>query len=249
MQPFYSFTYDQTRANRHAFWYAARRASPVAGDRGTEVHLVVVDREFDPRLPAEAMLDVRTTCTNRDVPMRFQRAGEELFPEGYNAQLPGTAHCLGTPTPSLRPPLRHAAYWRLIAQNSLNQVPLSDTRDGRAALQEILRLCDFADPAAGQQQLAAINRQLIEGIASLQSRRTVARARSRGRIGACRGVAFTLELDEQKYIGTGTLLFASVLERFLGLYAAVNSFSQLTARTRQGELKRWPPRAFEEVLL
>jgi type VI secretion system protein ImpG len=40
-----------------------------------------------------------------------------------------------------------------------------------------------------------------------------------------------------------------VLERFLGLYAAINSFSQLTARTRQGELKRWPPRAAEEALL
>jgi type VI secretion system protein ImpG len=249
MQPFYSFTYDQTRDNRHAFWYAARRPSPVDGDRGTEVYLTVVDREFDPRLPAEAMLDVRTTCTNRDVPLRFQHAGEELFPEGFGAELPGTARCLHIPTPSLRPPLRRAAYWRLVAQNSLNHVALSDPRDGRAALQEILRLCDFTDPAAGQQQQAAVNRQMIEGITGLLARRVLGRARDRGRFGACRGIAFTLELDEQRYVGTGPLLFASVLERFLGLYAAINSFSQLTARTRQGELKRWPPRAAEEALL
>ena len=40
-------------------------------------------------------------------------------------------------------------------------------------------------------------------------------------------------------------LFASVLERFFGLYASVNSFTQLLARYRQrdGILKRWPPRA------
>src|SRR5262249_61924894 len=68
MQPFYSFTYDQSRATRHAFWYAARKPSPVERDPGTEVHLVVVDRELDPRVPAEAMLDVQTTCSNRDVP-------------------------------------------------------------------------------------------------------------------------------------------------------------------------------------
>ena len=249
MQPFYSFTYEQGRANRHAFWYAARRASPVEGDRGTEVYLTVVDRQFDPRLPAESMLDVRTTCTNRDVPARFQRAGEELLPEGFGAELPGTARCLHAPTASLRPPLRGAAYWRLVARNALNHVAFSDPRDGRAALQETLRLCDIADPAAGQHQLAAVNRQMIEGLAGLQGQLALGRARARGRLGACRGVAFTLDLDEQKYVGTGAFLFACVLERFLGLSAAINSFSQLTARTRQGELKRWPPRAVEEQLL
>ena len=61
----------------------------------------------------------------------------------------------------------------------------------------------------------------------------------------------TVELDEEKYVGTGAYLFASVLERFLGLYASINSFTQLVARTRQGEglLKRWPPRAGDEVLV
>jgi type VI secretion system protein ImpG len=46
-------------------------------------------------------------------------------------------------------------------------------------------------------------------------------------------------------------LFAAVLERFLGLYTAINSFTQLTAKTRQrrGELKPWPPRSGEQILL
>jgi type VI secretion system protein ImpG len=58
-------------------------------------------------------------------------------------------------------------------------------------------------------------------------------------------------LDEQKYVGTGAYLFASVLERFLGLYAAINSFTQLVVSTRQGEgvLKSWPPRAGEQQLI
>jgi type VI secretion system protein ImpG len=61
----------------------------------------------------------------------------------------------------------------------------------------------------------------------------------------------SVEFDEEKYVGTGLYLFASVLERFLGLYASVNSFSQLVARVRQkeGVLKRWPPRAGDQPLL
>jgi type VI secretion system protein ImpG len=46
-------------------------------------------------------------------------------------------------------------------------------------------------------------------------------------------------------------LFASVLEHFLGLYASINSFSQLVARTRQRQevLREWPPRAGRAILL
>jgi type VI secretion system protein ImpG len=53
------------------------------------------------------------------------------------------------------------------------------------------------------------------------------------------------------YAGVGVFLFACVLERFLGLYASINSFTQLIARTRQGEgvLKKWPARAAETQLL
>ncbi|MBA2379656.1 MAG: type VI secretion system baseplate subunit TssF, partial [Blastocatellia bacterium] len=46
-------------------------------------------------------------------------------------------------------------------------------------------------------------------------------------------------------------LFACVLERFMGLYASVNSFNQLTIASEQREepLKTFPPRAGEQVLL
>jgi len=46
-------------------------------------------------------------------------------------------------------------------------------------------------------------------------------------------------------------LFASVLERFLALYASLNSFNQLTIRSAQREedIKTFPPRAGEQELL
>ena len=58
-------------------------------------------------------------------------------------------------------------------------------------------------------------------------------------------------LDEEQLTGSGAYLFAAVLERFLGLYASVNSFSILAARTQQRKdvMRVWPPRAGWKTLL
>jgi type VI secretion system protein ImpG len=44
---------------------------------------------------------------------------------------------------------------------------------------------------------------------------------------------------------------AAVLERFLALYTSINSFVQTVATTqqREGEFKRWAPRAGEQIVL
>lgn len=252
-QPFYTLKHENSWSGsrtRRAFWHSSRRASLVDGDPGTEVHLNLVDLDFNPRLPADAVLIVRSTCTNRNLPLMLQQAGDALAFELEAAVPLAGIRTLRTPTAPLRPPLGRGAHWRLMSHLTLNHLSLTDDDQGRAALQEILRLYDFSDPEAGA-QLAAVNKQLIDGILGLSSRRTVARLDSPAGSGFCRGTEILLELDEQKYVGTGAFLFASVLERFLGLYASVNSFTQLVARTRQGEgvLKCWPPRAGELQLV
>jgi type VI secretion system protein ImpG len=249
-QPFYSFRHGRTPDNLQAFWYATRKPSLAERDRGTEMFLHLVDLGFDPRLPAESVLVVRTTCTNRDLPSQLQRAGDELYLELEAAAPITRVRCVRSPTVPLRPPLRRGAYWRLISHLSLNYLSVTDPVEGREALQEILRLYDFSDPEAGQ-QLAAVTRNVIEGILGVGSRRVVARVRSDSVSDFCRGLEVTVELDEQRYVGVGAYLFACVLERFLGLYASINSFSQLVVRTKQGEgyLKKWPPRAGEQRLL
>ena len=100
-------------------------------------------------------------------------------------------------------------------------------------------------------QLAAVNRHLVEGITDLASRRVVTRIGGPVASGFGRGVEVAVTFDEEKYQGVSVLLMASVLERFFALYTNLNSFSQLVARTRQGEgdLKKWPPRTGELSLL
>jgi type VI secretion system protein ImpG len=244
-KPFYSFRHGEGEANQ-VFWYAARQQSKHASDHGTDIVMRFVDLALDPKRPYENKVLVRTLCSNRDLPVKLQKKGEDLFFNLLTAVPMGPVRCLRPPTHSLRPPLRHGHYWRLLSHLSSNHLSVSDGTYGRDALQEMLRLYDFSE-AETSQNLMNVTRQIIEGISEVHHRRVT------GRIGSnfCRGMETTIELEEQKYVGTGAYLFASVLERFLGWYVSINSFSQLVMRLKgqEGYLKKWPPRAGDLSLL
>jgi type VI secretion system protein ImpG len=92
--------------------------------------------------------------------------------------------------------------------------------------------------------------QQIAGLVSVSSRQVMRRIKSQYGSGFARGVEATLEFDESRFVGSGAYLFSSVLEKFLGLYVSVNSFSELVATTtRRGVMKRWPPRSGHQTLL
>ncbi len=249
-QPFYSIRHLANRADGQAFWYATREPSTQERDHSTDVNLCLVDQDFNPRVPAETTLVVRTLCTNRELPSRVRQAGDELRFELEAAAPLSRIRTIRSPASPQRAPLRRGGYWRLISHLNLNHLSLADSQEGRDALCEILRQYDFSDPETGKQR-AAVNRQIVDGITAVRSRRVVGRLESEAGIGICRGIEVTIEFDEQQYVGTGVFLFASVLERFFGLYTSINSFSQLVAKLRQGEteFKKWPPRAGDQPLL
>jgi type VI secretion system protein ImpG len=240
-EPFYSLRHSAGHPGPRAFWYTTRRPSPRKGDSGTEIYLSLVDLDFRPMLPAVETLIVHTTCTNRDLPAKLAFGGNRSDFELEGAVPLSGIRCLTKPTPTVRPPMQRGAQWRLISHLALNY--LSVCEGGREALQEILALYEVADSPVVRQQIA--------GIMNVSARRIVARPSSFPWNGFCRGMEVTIDFDEDKYVGAGAFLFASVLERFLGLYTSMNSFTQLVATTRQRSepLRRWPPRAGEQTLL
>ena len=240
-RPCYSFKHAAERENQQAFWYAARRPSPRKGDSGTDVFLSFVDFGFRPTLPAAETLLIHATCCNRDLPGKLPFGGDRGEFDLEGAAPLARIRCLRKPTETFRVPLRRGTQWRIISHLALNYLSLCD--GGKDALQEILKIYDFAD--------SSVVRQQINGITGLASRPIVGRPRSMPWNGFCRGLEVTLEFDEEKFIGSGVFLFAAVLEKFLGLYTSLNSFTQLIVKTKQREdvLKRWPPRAGEQILL
>jgi type VI secretion system protein ImpG len=247
-QPFYSIRHSASAEEQKAFWYAARR--PGADDQATDVYLTLVDLDFNPGRPGCDTLVVNTTCTNRNLPDQLQHLGDQL-PLKLEAAAPLRGiRCLRPPSRTLRPPMRRRAYWRLLSHLSLNHLSISDPVEGLDALKEILHLYDFSDTNLDA-QLASINRLLVEGLIKLASRQVVGRVGPPGTGGFALGVEITATFDEKNYVGTGVFLFASVLERFLGQYVSINSFTQLVAKTMPGEgiLKKWPPRVGDQPLL
>ena len=210
-------------------------------DAGTDVFLSLVDLDFNPSLPDAETLSMVLTCTNRDVPAQLPFGGDqgELEMEGSSAV--SRIRFLRKPTPTVRPPLGKGGVWRLISHLSLNHLSLLG--EGREALLEILDLYNFSKSPAIRAQIA--------GITKVGSRPGVARIGPPQRGAFVRGTEVDLEFDEDAFAGSGVFLFARVLEHFLGLYCALNSYVQLTVRTKQREkeLAKWPPRTGEAILI
>lgn len=241
-RPFYSVKHGIGGEEGETFWHPTRRPSQRKDDEGTEVYLTLVDLGFNPSVPRTETLTVETTCTNRDLPAKLPFGSATGDFELESAGVFSGIRCLRKPTPTTRAPMRRGVQWRLISHLSLNYLSLVEGGQGPEALREILKLYDFAD--------TSVNRQQIAGITGLTARR-VLRPVGSAQSGFVRGLEVAVELDEQGFIGGGIFLLASVLERFLGLYSSINSFSQLVLSTRQreGVVKRWPPRAGEQIIL
>ncbi len=240
-EPFYSYRHRALIEKNQTFWYSTRRPSSRQGDEGSDVSLLLVDLSMRTCLPDTQVITAHCTCTNRDIPARcpFGNENGDFEVEGIGS-IKG-AMALRKPTPTLRPPMGRNALWRLISHLALNYLSLVE--EGKEALQEVLRLYNFSDSADLDKQ--------ISGITGVSSKRHFARINSESGIAYARGTQVAMEFDEENYSGGGVYLFAAVIDHFLGLYASLNSFSQLVVKTRQrrGVLKEWPPRAGQVILM
>jgi type VI secretion system protein ImpG len=127
-----------------------------------------------------------------------------------------------------------------VSHLTLNHLSLEGP-DGIKALREILRLYAGDDALAFRQ---------INGVRRIDTRRIMRRMGRDAWRGFCRGLAIDVTFDEREFVGSSAYLFASVLNRFFGLYAAVNSFTQLRviSEQRDGVWKEWPPSAGEQIV-
>jgi len=238
-RPFYSIRHHLSEGGSKdatIFWHVQRRLSGKKDDKGSELYLSFSDLNMTPTDPGTDILTLHLTCTNRDLPARLPFGDAEGdFTMEFAAPVEKIS-CLIKPTATKRPFLGGALQWRLISHLSLNYISIVE--GGEDALKEILKLYDFENSTPTKQQ--------INGIVSVHSRHVTKRIKS----SFCRGIEITLTLDEDKFVGSGFYLFASILERFFAQYISINSFSQLVLKTIQNkeDIKRWPPRSGNQIL-
>ncbi len=239
--PFYAVRHrDQTSDG--PFWASLRAPSSWEADTMSEVSLSFVDLTGQTVHPEYHSAMVRTLCSNGNLPheLPFGTTESDFDLEEESAPLQGI-HSLVTPTKALQPPAGGQQLWRLISMLSLNYLSLVDR--GADAFKEVLRLYDFSNSTEGERH--------IQGIVGIESEPMHAPFHGEHGLSFARGRRVSIEFDEDDFTGGGVYLFASVIERFLGLYSSLNSFSRLVATTRQrsGVLRAWPPRSGTKPLL
>ncbi|MCE3027490.1 type VI secretion system baseplate subunit TssF [Salinicola sp. DM10] len=231
---------DSEKQARQSYWIARRVGAENARDPGTEMRLRVVDRELELLDGSSDTLSLRLTCSNRDLPqlMTFGHPQGDFTLE--REQVVQQIRCLRKPTSPVRPPMGKGVIWRLVSHLSLNHLSL--VSDGREALMELLSLYNY-------RQASAIRKQ-INGITAIASEPVMTRI-GHPRPAFVRGTGITLELDESQFTGSGIYLFGKVLDHFFGQYCSLNSFTQLTLRSRQREQRvvQWPPRTGTQPLV
>jgi type VI secretion system protein ImpG len=242
--PFFSVRHQGKTTIKVPQWFTNRRMTDRESDpgsnviqRGTDVDLSLVDWEFSPQGNIEGTLQVETICCNRDLPERLPFGGNQprlQFRQG--GALVGRIRCLTPPTPTYRPFLGRETIWRLVAHLTLNHLSITEGREGATALREMLTLYDFADSAE--------TKSIIESLVSIQSRRVTSRIQG----ALCRGIEIEILFDEERLSPGKLFLFTAVLERFLALYASVNSFTRLVAKSmrKQDDYRRWPARVGDQ---
>lgn len=226
--------------SRATYWIGRRRPSQRSQDAGSDMFIRLVDRELELIDASADTLSMTLTCSNRDLPMLLPYGGAQGDFSLDRNPVVQSIRCLRKPTASARPPLGNGLIWRLVAHLGLNHMSL--VSQGREALLEMLALYDYSNASAVRKQ--------INGIAAVRSEPVVARI-GHPRPSFVRGVGITLELDEQQFIGSGIFLFGMVLDHFFGQYCSINSFTQLTLRSRQREKRvvQWPPRTGAQALV
>jgi len=241
LEPMHAYRHQTRKRDDLAFWVASRHLNELGEHQPSTMTISIVDLTGAFTEPDADVLMVKTLCSNFDLPSRFQYGAETGDFEATGFAAAKTVTGLRRPTPSIDPPGGQGHLWRLISLLSLNYLSLNE--EGRTALQEILRLHNLTGSTASDNEVGSILKMNSAPAFSLVSS-------AYGLIPA-RGIQVELELDEQQFAGAGAYLFSAVLDRFLSSYAAMNSFSQLTARStlRKEAMGKWPPRAGTQALL
>ena len=239
-EPFYSFRHMATADPGKATYYQTHLTpNVVAGDlrQGTDTYLSLVSGGRTDGFPSEETISIELRCTNRDLPTAL-RAGDISQPTDTSPPGVGFRNLL-RPTATIAPPLGKGLHWRLISHMSLNYVSLSNATH----FKELLRVYDFQSEYDAQRALS--HQRLLDGILSVETHHEERLIRG----APVRGSAIEVELNEEHFAGEGdAYLFSAILDRFMGLYATVNAYSQLTVRfARNGQTYSFPVRWGEQL--
>jgi type VI secretion system protein ImpG len=242
--PFYGIKHDGKATyyhlNRRPSWYGNHYLS-----EDNEVFLSFTDLQFNSLQADKYVISTDLYCTNRNLPAQLPYQNNTLHLEFQENKLEAinSIRCLTAMTPARRPALGQSARWRYISHLALHHFSLTDDETGINALRSIIQLYDFNQSEEHQ--------RILEGLVNIKTR-TITIRNPNARYGNIfwQGTKIILTVDQTKFSGTSLYLISCTLNYFFGLYATINSFTQLTIiSTQKNELYQFAPRAGDKELI
>ena len=240
LEPYFSYDHASVSDDRTRFWHGRRIPSLNPDVPSTDMMLSFVDLNFNPNtIPVETVY-ARVNCTNRllatTIPSNTVLQSDEKVPAE-------SILCLYQPTAPIYPTSNGQSQWQLISHLSVSFLSLSSDKSSLAALKEILRL--YSGSQLGQYETE------INSLVDMKTTHMVKRFGKDAWRGFTKGTGIELTIDEGEYGANSVFLFTAVLSQFFGLYARINSFTELTIKSnrREGVWKKWPVVAGTETFL
>lgn len=232
LRPYFALSEESQIEGQDYFYLTRREVSRSSTQPGTNSFVSFVDLQFNTLAPADEVVGGRALCSNRRLPDQL-RIGSSL--QMHVSGPVGSVTVLTRPTQHQTPVLNGAQPWALVSQLTLNHLSLAGGAKALSALRSVLRLHLGRNVAIGANQ--------INSLAELDAWPIARRMGSDGWRGPVRGIHLRLHFDRDRFEGGSPLLLASVLRYFFGLYAHVNTVTEVSAVTtdRPGFVKQWPP--------
>ena len=198
----------------------------------SQVNIAFVDLNFSPTSVTNSVARLSLWCSNHNLPTSLTCGENGQNLQLSNGELEGNIKCLSPFTPSYHLRKGKGYRWQLISHLTLNNFSIMEDSICKELLQEILSLYNF--------NKSKIIDLLINSIVSASAEPAIHRFQDQFGNSVCRGTKITITMKEET---SRNFLFSSILERFLAVYCAMNSFTQLVVNNEQGEWIKWDPRA------
>lgn len=218
------------------FWKISRHFN--ADDGTGDIDIAFTERNYQAFNAKDMVASIDTLCTNRNLPEKLPFGGghPHLNMPAHNSV--AAVQALLPPTPAIRRAGHSKREWHLISHLLLNHASLADGNG--SALKDILKLYVMRDTPE--------TRQIIDAITRVNTHNSTARLKAGAVVS---GTDITIEFDSERIDKGSAYLFGCVIERFLGLYTSINSFTRLTVMFHGNSLPVaiFAPRSAERPLI
>ena len=227
-RPFESFDYSENQTNTP--FYTVRQ-KPAVIENKIETCISFGNRQQALDNYNTETLSIELTCCNQGLASQLA-VGDICLPASGTPDYARFKNIIPI-TPVCPPPVGTDILWKIVSNMSLNYLSMTDVK----ALRVVLQTYDF--PSATDEIKLAQTQRMLDGLQKITHQRTDQLWQGL----SVRGIQTELTIDPNYFLCEGDMyIFAQILNEFFALYTSLNSFHQLSVKSTEGVVYKWPAR-------